>query len=175
MDTTYNFDNFLEHKTLDKIHEEPNARSLQKLFKQLRRNARSVNSNLGGGQHGHLFMVMTDAEWTQLPNTAPVVEPQDPGQFALAGVVTASQIAVAQKTHEDNIKKYNKYQALKRILRNQLVSVIAPAYLDPIRCQTTDMINREITEIIKFLQDSYGRMSVTEIEEANVAIKKLPI
>ena len=76
------------------------------------------------------------------------MEPQDPGQFALAGVVTASQIAVAQKAHEDNIKKYNKHQALKRILRNQLVSAIEPAYLDPIRYPTTDMINKEITEIM---------------------------
>ena len=50
MDAAYNFDNFFEHKTLEKIHGEPTTRSLQKLFKQLKRNARGVPSILGGTQ-----------------------------------------------------------------------------------------------------------------------------
>ena len=66
MESTYNFD--FEHKTIDKIYGEPNARSLQKVFKQLRRNARSITSPLGGGQYGHLFMVMTQNDWDNLPN-----------------------------------------------------------------------------------------------------------
>ena len=171
MDTTYSFDNFFEHKTLDKIHEEPDTRSLQKLFKQLRRNARSVPSNLGGGQYGHLFMVMTPQEWNALPGTTPVNPPQDPGNFTLGGRVTASEIAVAQTNHDDNRKRYNKFQALKRILKNQLIAALDPAYLDPIRCNFTDMVNYEITDIMKFLQDSYGKMSVSKIEEATQNVK----
>ena len=171
MDTTYNFDNFFEHKTLDKIHGEPSATSLQKLFRQLGRNARGVNSNLGGGQYGHLFMILTPQEWNQLPGTAPVFPPQDPGDFALPGVVTASQIAVAQKNHDEEKKKYHKFQALKRILCNQLVAAIEPAFLDPIRCDLTDMANNEIPDIIAFLQQSYGKMTVQQKEEATTAVK----
>ena len=171
MDTTYNFDNFFEHKNLDKIHGEPDKRSLQKLFKQLKRIARSVASTLGGGQYDHLFMVITPRELDQLPGTTPVVPTQDPGPFALEGVVTASQIAVAQKNYEDDKNKYNKFQALKRILRNRLISAIESAYLDPTRCELTDIVNQEISEIIEFLQESYGKMSVNKIEEATTAIK----
>ena len=68
MESTYNCD--FEHKTIDKIYGEPNTRSLQKVFKQLRRNARSVTSPLGGGQYGHLFMVMPQDEWDNLPGIA---------------------------------------------------------------------------------------------------------
>ena len=51
METSYNFEDIFEHKTLDKIVGEPDAKSIQKLFKQLKRNARSVASPLGGGHN----------------------------------------------------------------------------------------------------------------------------
>ena len=72
MEFTYNFDDTFQHKTLDKIYGEPDTMSLQKLFKQLIRNSWSVTSTFGGGQYGHLFMVMSDAEWNALPGTTTV-------------------------------------------------------------------------------------------------------
>ena len=173
MDSTYNFEDFFEHKTLTKIIGEPNAKSLQKLFKQLKRNARSVTSSLGGGQYGHMFMVLSEEEWNNLPGTTPVNAPADPGPLNLGGRMLASEIATHQQAHEDERKRYNKFQSLKRILRNQLVSAIEPAYLDPIRCNLTDMVNQEISEIINFLQTTYGKMTVNQIEESNTAIKNL--
>ena len=95
MDTNYTFQDSFEHKTLDKIFGEPDAKSLQKLFKQLRRNARSVNSDLGGGQYGHLFMILSQADWDALPGTTPIVPPADPGGFTLVGRPLAAEIAMA--------------------------------------------------------------------------------
>ena len=171
MDSTHNFDDFFEHKTLQQIHGEPNTKSLQTLFKQLRKNARSVNSTLGGGQYGHLFMVISEEEWNNLPGTTPVIIPHDPGPFLLDGRTRPAEISVAEKNHEDQRKKYLKFQALQRILKNQLVSAIDPAFLDPIRCELTDMVTQPIADIIKFLQDTYGRMTINQIEEATTNIK----
>ena len=117
MDSTYNFEDFFEHKTLEKIYGEPNAKSLQKLFKQLRRNAQSVPSTLGGGQYGHLFMVVSQEDWDNTPGTVPVVPPNDPDPFEIDGRTRPAEIAVAEKAHENQKKKYNKFQALQRILK----------------------------------------------------------
>ena len=171
MNNTYNFKNYFEHKTLDKVYGEPTTKTLHKLFKQLKRNACAVPSTVGGGQYCHLFMVITQREWDNLPGSIPVIPPQDPGPFALEGRQTAVEIAVNQKNHEEDKKKYNRYQALKRVLRNQIVTAIDPEYLDPIRCNLTDMVNQDIQEIIQFLQDTYGTMSVNEIEEETSKIK----
>ena len=171
MESTYNFEDIFEHKSIDKIYGEPDAKSLQKVFKQIKRNARSINSPLGGGQYGHLFMVIPQAEWDALPGTVPVEPPQDPGPFEIEGRLTATEIAVCQKAHEDDKKQYNKYQALQRVLRNQLVSAVEPHFLDPIRCEFTDMVNKPITEIMDFLRDSYGKMTVNQIEEEITKIK----
>ena len=93
------------------MYGEPTTKSLQKLFKQLNRNARSITPTLGGGQYSHLFMVITEDEWENLPDTTPVV--QDPGPFALKVLLNASEITVNQKNHDNEKKKYNRYQALK--------------------------------------------------------------
>ena len=105
MDSTYNFEDFFEHKTLTKIIGEPNAKSLQKLFKQLKRNARSVTSSLGGGQYGHMFMVLSEEEWNNLPGTTPVNAPADPGPLNFGGRMLASEIATHQQAHEDARKR----------------------------------------------------------------------
>ena len=167
----YNFEDSFEHKTLDKILGEPDARSLQKLFRQLRRNARSLASTLGGGQYGHLFMVLSQEEWDTLPESTPVVPSADPGEFTLVRRPLAAEIAMRKEAHDKAKKRYNKYQALNRILRNQLIAAVEPAYLDPIRCELTDMVTEPISEIIKFLQTTYGKMSVNQIEDAITTIK----
>ena len=93
------------------------------------------------------FSFSSHQEWAELPGTVPVNEPQDPGPFALGGRVTASEIAVGQKNYEEDKKKYNNYQTLKRILRNHLVDATEPEYLNPIQCEVTDTINQSIPDI----------------------------
>ena len=171
MGSTYNFDDYFEHKSVDKIYGEPDAKSLRNLFKQIKRNARSITSNLGGGQYGHLFMVIHQDDWNNLPNTIQVEPPQDPGAFNIQGRLTATEIAVQQKEHEEAKRKYERYQALQRVLRNQLVSAIEPCYLDPIRCPITDMVNQPIIDIMQFLRESYGKMTVNQIDEEITNIK----
>ena len=105
-------------------------------------------------------------------HSLPVNPPQDPSEFTLKGRPTAAEIAIWQKDHETAKRKYNKFQALHRILRNQLILAIEPCYLDdPICCNFTDMVTRPITEIMSFLQEAYGRMTVNQIEEATTEIK----
>ena len=172
MSSTYNFDEYFPHKQLTKIPGHPDTKSLQTLVKQLRRNARSVNTSLGGGQYGHLFLVLSDLEWNALPNTVPVVEPQDPGPFTLTGGrSTSATVALEKEQHAERKNRYKKFQALKRIIKNQLVEVFDPVFLDPIRCGVTDMITSDISTIITFLKSTYGELSVDEMEEEIVEIK----
>ena len=172
---THTFDDYFPHKQLDKVAGTPSTKSLQTVFRQLRRNARSVNSSLGGGQYGHLFLVLTEDDWNNLPDTVPVIEPTNPGPFELVGNrPNAATVVVQEKLHDEQKKNYEKFQALKRILKNQLVEAFDSIYLDPIRCTQTDMITMDLPEIMDFLKSSYGEMTVDEIEEETSAIKQFP-
>ena len=66
------------HKELTKIHDKPTYESLKKLKDELKANCASVQSNLGGGMHGHLWLAITPAEQA-LVSPIPYVCPVDPG------------------------------------------------------------------------------------------------
>ena len=55
------------------IRGEPTHKSLKRLKLELQANASSLEIDLGGGNHSYLGLVLTDAEYTLIPNTQPFV------------------------------------------------------------------------------------------------------
>ena len=65
-----------EYPDLSLIHGEPTYKSLRVLTNQLKANARSVHTTLGGGQHGHLGLVLTPAQYAILSPTPYIRQPR---------------------------------------------------------------------------------------------------
>ena len=65
-------------KTMPKIDREPDYGNINTMMQLLYRKAASVPTTLGGGQHGHIDIIMTPQLYTTLANT-PYKSPPDPG------------------------------------------------------------------------------------------------
>ena len=52
---------YFKYKTPTPIRGEPTNKALKRLQTELRANASSVETDLGGGDHGYLGLVLTDA------------------------------------------------------------------------------------------------------------------
>ena len=61
---------YLKYKTPTPIQGTPTNKSLKRLKQELWANASSVESDLRGGDHGYLGLVLTDAEYTEVSRTA---------------------------------------------------------------------------------------------------------
>ena len=70
-----------QYAALDKIHGEPTLDALVHVFRQLKINAQSVPTQLGGAQHGYLALVLNTSEYNAIPNAVPFRRPKDPGIF----------------------------------------------------------------------------------------------
>ena len=57
---------FFPHKTVEKIHGQPNYRMITKLQQKIKVNASSVPSNLGGGLYGHLDLVLPTSKYNSI-------------------------------------------------------------------------------------------------------------
>ena len=57
--------------------------SILLLHRQVKRNAQSVPTTLGGGQLGYLGLVITEETYNAIPASEPFDRPTDPGTFAL--------------------------------------------------------------------------------------------
>ena len=60
---------YFEFKELDKIHGKPTLEKIIKLVRQLKTNAQTVPTTLGGGNHGYLALVMSDDDYNNIPTT----------------------------------------------------------------------------------------------------------
>jgi len=86
-----------------KIEGKPSYSILTNLKKELQANASSMDSELGGGNHGYLGLVLNDVEYTAITGTTPFIAPAYP--LALTIPDTATQIeAISRRTIKNSIK-----------------------------------------------------------------------
>ncbi len=81
--TTVDYRNTVfEHPTLTRIHGEPTFEGIHHLHKELMINAQTVHSDLGGGTHGHLGLVLSPQQYALIRNAA-YTHPQHPGPLVI--------------------------------------------------------------------------------------------
>ena len=71
-------DTLFKWANLTPIHGKPTFKTLHKLRNKIKANAKYVYSNLVGGAHSHISLVLTNAQYVLISNT-PFVYPTNPG------------------------------------------------------------------------------------------------
>ena len=99
-------DFYFEHPVLTKIRGEPTYEALHHLKNELKANASSVPTTLGGGNHGYLDMILTPAGYHRIPPENQFARPPNPGVLVHNPSGTAAQIASAEDTHPLTKKLY---------------------------------------------------------------------
>ena len=101
-------DTHFETKDLTPIHGEPIAKSLLRLTNELKANARSVLSNLGGGNHGHLGLVLSPPDYALISNVL-FNRPNHPGPLIIpANTTQHSQHNTTQQTQHNTTQTKKK-------------------------------------------------------------------
>lgn len=76
--------------TIPKLHGEPTYKTLKALKDKIKANASVVQSDLGGGAHGHLGLVLVPLEYANSSAT-PYLRPAHPGPLIIPPRLTARQ------------------------------------------------------------------------------------
>ena len=63
---TMDYTSSFEYPSITKIHGEPDCEQLKKLKDKLKANATKIPSELGGGAHGHLGLVLSATEYINI-------------------------------------------------------------------------------------------------------------
>ena len=67
-----------EHQTIQPYTDEPDYDAIKSVHNNLKANAASIPSTLGGGKHGLLGLIMSNATYLLVSNTA-FLHPTNPG------------------------------------------------------------------------------------------------
>ena len=112
-----------------KIEGEPSYSTLTTLKKELQANASSVDSDLGGGDHGFLGLVLSDEDYAKIPNTQPFVAPTYPNALVIPSTATAVEALSLREQHKERINKHRECANVEKALLRHLQRSVDPSTL----------------------------------------------
>ena len=173
--TNYDFRNtHFEIKHPTKISKQPDFESLTTLYDQIKRCAQNVPSNNGGGNYGHLGLVVTATDY-QLVSIVPFNRPANPGEFTIpahpqGGNYTADEIKVMKNIHDDEVREYEKVNQVEAALKQFIVEAIEEDYLLDLRNTLTGKLEGSIVYIMTQLFATYAKITAQSVLEKHLAL-----
>ena len=70
---------YFQHPSLTSIRGELTYESLSTIYKEIKANENSVPTTLGGGNHGHLGLVISSLAYARITPGAPYLRTENPG------------------------------------------------------------------------------------------------
>ena len=151
----------------------PNYESLKTLKDQLKANAASIPTTLGGGNHGYLGLIFSPAAYATIAATH-FIEPIYPGQHPNipAGTSPANTSTIIRR-HTEDLRQWREFKNVNTALKNQLLSALDDIYIRALKDSHVGYMNQSIRTILQHLFDNYG--NITPLEQKTTMQKCAPL
>ena len=153
-----------EYPTLTRIHGQPNYPSLKIIKDEMKANASSVMSDLGGGANGHLGIMLTQLEYSSVSPTD-YIKPLHPGALVIAAGTSQHESTRLREDHKEDIRQYRETTAIEQSLVKQLGQALPELYLRSFRNIHTNTITTDIPTLLTHLFTTYGAIESEELQE----------
>ena len=164
-----------QHKDLTKISGPVNWQNLYDVILELKTNAQTVRSDLGGGQYGYLALVIDPQAYLALTNQVGFVRPVHPGPFTFPAGATRHAIDALKEEHVENLRVFNECEDVERAMRQQLIEAVHPSYTKPLRNHSTGAYRGSLFNMIEYLRNTFGRMSKADLEQFDTDTKTMTV
>jgi len=157
-------DTYFQHKLLSKLPGHPSYESLRTLETELKANAGSVPSTAGGGNHGHLGLILSPLRYATLAGTIPWVSPANPGPFVPpVPPGTAAQIEAARDAWLNDNQAFQLCQATEKALVAQIVEALDPIYIRALLNRVTGQYATDMRAVMTHLFSTYGKITPQQV------------
>ena len=157
-------DTYFQHKVLTRVHGQPTYDTLQTLSTEIKANAASVPSTLGGGSYGHLGLVLSADRYATLATALPWISPANPGPFVPPAAGTAAQIEAAKDVWRELKLSFDLCQATEKALIAQIVDSLDHIYLRALLNRTTGQYSTDIRAVLQHLFATHGKITPQQVK-----------
>jgi hypothetical protein len=157
------------HPVVPKVQGDLDYQTIHATRKFLQANSHEIYTHLGGGTLGHLGLIISDASYAMFaPKTAAVptlwANPQPPGGAPSNTDGTAVQISAALHIWEEDVQTYWTCTSVQQALKNQIISVFEPMYLDILNDNMVGNSNISARYMLDHLFKTYKTITVVDLE-----------
>ena len=156
---------YFPHADVTRIRGKPRFETLYTLHTEIKANAASVPSALGGGQHGHLGLVLEPRAYQRISLTAFLL-PADPGALPpIDPSMTWNQVQATRLLHNDQRAAFDKVQTVQSALKQQISEAIEHEYLRDMEHPVSKTIEAPLYVIFASLFEKYGKITKRDLLE----------
>ena len=133
--------------TLTRVHGKPTFESICALHKEVMANTKTVNSELGGGAHGHLGLILSPRCYALLSNS-PYHCPHHLGQLVIPTDTMQHVACTMSDQHTERLRIFRAATRVENALKQQIKAAVEPQYIESLRDPYTGRSNGSIYEDI---------------------------
>ena len=164
---------YFEFPELSKIHGAPTYPTIRIIKDEVKANASSVASDLGGGANGHYGLVVDPTEYAMVPGTIPYVRPVHPGALVIPPGTTQQIYLGLREDHKEAVRVFREVNDVQQRIIKQLVQAMDATYLKTLRNVNTNTITCDIPTIFTHLLRNYGLIGDDTLTETESKIKTI--
>ena len=136
---------------ITKIMGKPNYESLRNLKDQLKANATSIPTTLGGGNHGYLGLILSPTAYATIAANQ-FIEPVYPRQHPNVPAGTnATNTSTIVRCHTEDLRQWHEFKKVNTALKNQLLSTLDNIYVHALKDHHVRYMNQSIRTILTHL------------------------
>ena len=166
-----------EYPVLTKILGTLNYPALKTLKNELKANAASIISDLGGGQNGHLGLVLSDVEYAVVCANDPYIRHTQPTAPTFVTATPQHEVIRLRQDFKEEKELFREMVMLEKSLLKMLSQAVPSMYLKKFRNKHSNALEKTIPEILDFLFTTYGKISEEKLltEEQNLRARVFEI
>ena len=162
---------YFKYPTPTPINGEPTNKTVKRLKTELRANGSSVDTDLGGGDHGYLGLLLTDLEYSRIiPTPTRFRAPAWPGALTIAANATPIEAVHAKELHREQIRVYRECKNVEKALLRHIQNAIEEQYIEHLVDDDTGLIEQDIPTVLEYLLTNYGKVPSEEVKQKEAEV-----
>ncbi len=165
------------HEKLTPIPGKPSYVTVDRLYSEVITNALAVPSTHWGGQHGHVGLVLSGAEYRTLTGHDFQLLTHPGTLVPYPANATSAQRADANRAHDTAIEDYLRQEYVHQLLRQQIIAAVEPLYMMSLRGTEVGLgrVNLETGRVsahtmLVYLKDKFTKITAAEIETNRLSL-----
>ena len=165
---------YFPYKIATPIQGEPTYKSLKRLKNELRANASSVDTDLGGGDHGYLGLVLSEEEYARVtPNNA-FIAPEFPGPLVIPNNTNIVDAMNMKESHRRDTGLYRECKEVEKALLRHVTTAVESKYIDFLKNEDTDLIEEDLPTVLRYLFNNYGNVPTRVVKDKEQEVLTTP-
>ena len=157
----------LKKETVTKIHGQPTSHDLTILEKELIAILASIPTALGGGNFGHVGVIMEATAYSTMTTGIAFTNPINPGVYpaGLAANAAATIRARAEAEHKELINQFETFEGVRQGVKDLILEAVDNEYLIEIEHETLGYLNQTPKQMLDHLLARGGALNFADTKE----------